>query len=219
VQKLIQGILEFRRHVLPAYRMTFARLATSQHPDCLFIACADSRVVPNLFASTQPGDLFVVRNVGNLVPAPPAAPSAEASVAAAIEFSVEALGVKDIVVCGHSNCGAMKGLLQPPAHVPHVAAWLQNGATALERFRRDGGLEADLPEHDALSQVNVLTQVERVETYACVRERVRAGRLRVHGWWFEIGTADVHVFDATRGRFMVMDEAQAERLLAARNAG
>lgn len=224
MRKLIQGILEFRRHVFPAYRMTFSRLAQGQAPDCLFIGCADSRVVPNLFASTQPGDLFVVRNVGNLVPAatPPLPASPESSVGAALEFAVLNLEVPDIVVCGHSGCGAMKGLLGGavgnPTTPEHLAAWLANGAPALERLRAgavpplDGG-GAALQEHDRLALVNVLLQVEHVLSHPPVRERVDAGRLRVHGWFFDIGSADVYAYEPALERFAVIDQVEAERIL------
>src|SRR5436190_3831044 len=112
MKKLIQGIVEFRQNVRPDYRDRFARLALGQAPDTLFIACSDSRVVPNLFASADPGDLFVIRNVGNLV-APAGSDGispSDASGAAAIEFSLINLAVTDIVVCGHSECGAMHAL-------------------------------------------------------------------------------------------------------------
>lgn len=215
MQKLIQGILEFRRNVFPAYRMTFARLATTQAPDCLFVACSDSRVVPNLFASTHPGELFVVRNVGNLVPPHGDAPTPESSVPAALEFGVHTLKVKDIVICGHSSCGAMKGLLEPPeGDLPRLRAWLGNGAASLERLRARGGLVPALPLHDQLSQVNVLEQLDHLRGYPFVRERVDAGDLRLHGWWFDVGTADVNVFDRALGKFAVMDEALADRILA-----
>ncbi len=215
MQKLIQGILEFRRFIFPAYRMTFAKLATSQAPDCLFVGCSDSRVVPNLFASTNPGDLFVVRNVGNLVPRHGYAPSAESSVAAALEFATHALKVNDVVICGHSNCGAMKGLLEPPpGDVPNLCAWLGNAADSLERLRARGPLDPALPEHDQLSQINVLDQLDHLREYPFIRERVDAGALRLHGWWFDVGTADVHVFDPSVGRFQLIDETLAERMLA-----
>src|SRR5262245_49599711 len=106
MKKLIKGIAEFRKNLLPSYKDTFARLALGQAPDALFIACSDSRVVPNLFASTDPGDLFVVRNVGNIVPPWREQDLREKSdsVGAAIEFAVNTLHVKDIIVCGHSEC-------------------------------------------------------------------------------------------------------------------
>src|SRR5712692_11162570 len=114
MRKLVQGIVEFRRSRRPDYAETFSRLALRQKPDALYIACSDSRVAINVFASTEPGDLFVVRNPGNIVS--PAAPNglsvADESEAAAIEFAVGQLAVRDIIVCGHSSCGAMSALLQ-----------------------------------------------------------------------------------------------------------
>lgn len=217
MHKLIQGILEFRRDMLPTHRTTFARLAQGQRPDCLMVACSDSRVAPNVFASTQPGDLFVVRNVGNLVPRHGDAPSAESSVPAALEFAVLTLEVRDIVICGHSGCGAMRGLLEPPTGAPHLSAWLDNGWPALVRLRGVGPPNPALPEEDQLSQVNVLEQVAHVEGYPFIRERVAAGNLRVHGWWFDIGAAEVQVYDAASRCFTALDEQHAEQLLAARS--
>lgn len=214
MRKLIEGILDFRRHVFPAYRMTFARLAGSQSPDCLFIACADSRVVPNLFASTQPGDLFVMRNIGNVVP--PAEETADHSVGAAIEFAVKALGVKDVVVCGHSNCGAMKALLsgRVPDGAPHLAAWLEHGHASLERFRAQAPAPADanLPDHDRLSRLNVLQQMQNVESHPAVKEQIARKALRVHGWWFDIGSADVFAWEPELG-FVLIDETESQRIL------
>lgn len=224
MRKLIEGIIEFRRHVYPAYRTTFARLAGTQDPDCLFVGCSDSRVVPNLFASTDPGDLFVVRNLGNLVPphGHERGPGSSPSVGAALEFALHALDVADVVVCGHSNCGAMRGLLSGdlPPGAESLSAWLQHGRPALERLSRlpdgEGGiaLDASLPEHDRLSQLNVLEQVRHVASYPFVGERVAAGALRLHGWWFDIGTAEVWAYEPEFGRFVRMDEAEAARLKA-----
>lgn len=213
MKKLIKGIVDFRRHTLPAYRLTFAKLAKSQSPDCLFIACADSRVVPNLFASTNPGDLFVVRNVGNLVPSHEV-PSEDTSVAAALEFAVMALNVKDIVVCGHSNCGAMKGLLGAP--LPGGAAslshWLAHGQQSLDRMHAAGDADKDLPDYDRLSRANVLQQVEHLRSFPFVLEREEKGTLRVHGWWFDVGNADVHAWEPKLG-WTLIDEEEGARIL------
>ena len=126
MKKLLEGIVEFRKKKRPAYRERFAHLALGQSPDCLVFACSDSRVVPNVFASTQPGDLFVVRNVGNLVPPWVSGDGgASGSEAAAVDFAVDVLGVRDIVVCGHSECGAMRTLMSGgvgPDH-PGLDAW------------------------------------------------------------------------------------------------
>src|SRR5579862_9640960 len=109
MKKLIQGIVDFRSNLTEEGRALFAKLALGQKPDALFIACSDSRVVPNLFASTNPGDLFVLRNIGNLVPPASSSPQ-DTSAVAAIEFSIFSLKVSDIIVCGHSECGAMQAL-------------------------------------------------------------------------------------------------------------
>jgi carbonic anhydrase len=212
MKKLIQGLVDFRRHTLPAYRLTFAKLAKSQNPDCLFIACADSRVVPNLFASTNPGDLFVVRNVGNLVPKHADA-SRDQSVSSALEFSVLALGVDDIVVCGHSNCGAMKGLLggQLPEGAATLGGWLAHGKSSLDRMAREHD-DGDLPEYDRLSRANVLEQVDHLRSFPFVHERLAAGTLRLHGWWFDVGSADVYAHEPDLG-WVLIDEEEGARIL------
>lgn len=217
MKKLIQGLLDFQRHSLPAYRSTFARLAHGQAPDCLFIACADSRVVPNLFASTNPGDLFVMRNVGNLVPPSDATglSLSDRSEAAALEFSLLTLPVKDIVVCGHSGCGAMKAILSGynDQKTPNLSSWLDVGRPALAAFERGGKLGEGLAPYDRLSQYSVLQQLEHLKTYPLVRERLAAGTVRLHGWWFDIGQARVHAYRPDLERFTPIDELEGERLL------
>ncbi|HEX8440871.1 carbonic anhydrase, partial [Archangium sp.] len=172
MKKLVQGLLDFQRHGLPAYRSTFARLAHGQTPDCLFIACSDSRVVPNLFVSTDPGDLFVMRNVGNMVPPSDSAglSLSDRSEAAALEFSLLTLPVKDIVVCGHSGCGAMKAILSGynDQKTPNLSSWLDVGRPALAAFERGGKVGEGLAPADRLSQLSVLQQLEHLRTYPLV---------------------------------------------------
>ena len=217
MKKLIRGIVEFRRRLRPEYRETFARLALGQSPDALFIACSDSRVVPNLFASTEPGDLFVIRNPGNLI-APCGengrSPSDE-SEAAAIEFSTLALGVTDVIVCGHSECGAMRALVEGKRDLPapHLYSWLRHAEGALGEIRSGASPTAGLSPHNQLSQLNVLHQLDHLRTYPVVRECLEAGRLRLHGWWFDIAQAEVFAYEEEAGRFVVIDEAEADRLL------
>ena len=217
MRKLIQGIVEFRRNVRPDYRETFAQLALGQTPDTLFVACSDSRVVPNLFASADPGDLFVIRNVGNLIaPADSNGLSqGDPSEAAAIEFALAKLGVKDIIICGHSECGAMGALLNGRSAVElfHLRSWLRHGEPALERLEKDASPDLRLARHNRLSQLNVLVQMEHLKTYPLVREHLQAGHLRLHGWWFEIGNADVYAYEDRLGRFVLIDETHAECLL------
>jgi len=224
VKKLIRGIVDFRQKVRPGVRDTFARLALGQSPDALLIACSDSRVVPNLFASTEPGDLFVIRNPANII-----SPCGEdgrsvsdESEAAAIEFSTLALNVQDIIVCGHSECGAMRMLWENQKNVlaPHLHAWLRHAEGALRQVR-EGALPTGgkLAPHNYLSQVNVLRQLDHLRTYPIVRERLQAGRLRLHAWWFDIAEAEVLSYDDRAGKFVVIDEAEAERIIARLDAG
>jgi len=218
MKKLIKGLLDFQRHSLPAYRATFARLANGQRPDCLFIGCADSRVVPNLLVSTDPGDLFVMRNVGNMVaPADAAGHSvSDWSEAAAVEYALLHLPVEDVVVCGHSSCGAMKALVSgmKDDRAPNLGNWLNLGRPALHTLERGGPVGEGLAPHDRLSQLNVLQQIEHLRTYPLVRERLAAGTLRLHGWWFDIGTGLVHVYRPHRERFVPIDEIEGEQMLA-----
>lgn len=216
MKKLIQGIVEFRKKVQKDYREALGKLATGQSPDTLFIACSDSRVVPNTFASTNPGDLFVIRNVGNLIPpcGDHGVSSSDESEAAAIEFSILNLAVSDIIVCGHSECAAMRALTtnRNKVSAPNLKNWLRHGDTAMERLRSGITLDNNLAEHNQLSQLNVLLQMEHVNSYPSVKKRMEEGTLAIHGWWFDITQADVYAYEEEFRRFVLIDEKEAERL-------
>mmetsp|Transcript_22215 Transcript_22215/g.38141 ORF Transcript_22215/g.38141 Transcript_22215/m.38141 type:complete len:226 (-) Transcript_22215:653-1330(-) len=222
MRKLVEGVLDFRSRILPSMRGLFSELAKGQRPDCFFVACSDSRVVPNLFSSTNPGDLFVMRNVGNIVP--PANTNSEGdmlSEGAAVEFSVGVLGVRDIIVCGHSECGAMiaaHALNSPqvtdkPKLPPHVAGWLKYAAPSANKFLSGQVLDKEWAVHNQLSQVNVLQQLEHMQTYPIVKERYQDGKLGLHGWWYDIGTGDVYVYDRSNAKFVILSESIAQDLL------
>jgi len=223
MKKLLRGIVEFHEKVRPKVRDTFARLALGQSPDALLIACSDSRVAPNLFASTEPGDLFVVRNPGNLIA--PCGPDgfsvSDESEAAAIEFSTLALEVRDVIVCGHSECGAMRMLWEDQKNVlaPHLHAWLRHAEGALREVREGKQMDGKLLPHNQVSQFNVLRQLDHLRTYPIVRERLQAGRLRLHAWWFDIAEAEVLSYDERVKRFVVIDDTEAERILARLDEG
>jgi len=218
MKKLVQGLLEFQRTGFPAWKETFARLAAGQHPDCFFVSCSDSRVVPNIFASTHPGELFVARNVGNMVPPADASGIAcgDTSEASALEYALLALEVPDIVVCGHSGCGAMNAICD--ARVPegslNLSRWLELGAPSLARLRAGELAQDGLPAADQLSQINVLQQLENLRTYPVVRQRLAEGRLQLHAWWFDIFAARVHNWRAELGRFVPIDETEGERIIS-----
>ena len=218
MRKLIKGIVDFRERLLPQYAEKFRVLAQGQTPDSLFITCADSRVVPDLLVSTDPGDLFVMRNVGNLVP--PAtvdgASTGDLSEASAIEFAIQVLKVSSIVICGHSECGAMKAALArtPAANMPNLARWLHHCSSAVFRLEQEGPLDPQLSLHDQLSQLNVLVQLEHLATYPMLRERIAAGTLQLSGWWFDIAKGEMFAYRRERRRFETIDRDMAEYLLS-----
>lgn len=215
MKKLVKGIVEFRQKSLTNYREKFGCLALGQSPDTLFIACSDSRVVPNLFASTDPGDLFVVRNVGNLIPCcgGDGHSTADESEAAAIEFAIMNLNVSDIIVCGHSECAAMRALINGRDKVapPNLRAWLRHGEQSLANLTDNPG---ELSKANHLSQLNVLQQLENLRSYPIVKERHANGRLKLHGWWFELSTANVYAYEEAAEKFVLIDEEEANRILS-----
>lgn len=217
MRDILQGILNYRTTELPDLKSQYAALAAGQKPSALFFGCSDSRVIPSLMASASPGQLFEVRTVGNLVaPADTGGASSvgDESEAAAIEFALAALGVDDIVVCGHSACGAMKAALGSPlpAEAVNLARWLRHAEPALAKLRAGATLDPALPEADQLSQLNVLTQLEHVQSYAGVRRRMNEGAVRLHALWFDIPHGEVLAFDPAVRRFVHVDEAVAERV-------
>lgn len=203
MKKLIQGIMDFRRSRREAVRELFATLALGQKPDCFFIACSDSRVAVNVFASTDPGDLFVVRNLGNIMPPFPDGGSA----VAALEFSLETLKVRHIVVCGHSDCGAMGALAKDPktpGKTP-LGNWLRHAQAAAE---------AGVEDQDSLSKRNVALQIENLRSHPTVGEREASGTLKIHGLWFNIRHAEVYYLESAPTNFVLIDDTEGASILA-----
>jgi carbonic anhydrase len=204
MQRLIEGVHKFRREEFGRYRELFKRLSREgQNPHTLFITCSDSRVLAELVTQSQPGDLFVVKNAGNIVP-PATVTGSTNSTAAAIEFAVHVLEVSDIVVCGHTQCGAMAALLNglpDAAAMPHAAAWLEIAAPVREIVRRQYvGLDADA-RATAAAEENVLLALENLHGYPVVAERLQAGKIALHGWCFKIDTAEMFAYDPAVGQF------------------
>jgi carbonic anhydrase len=197
---ILRRLRRFRNVQFPRFRRQFRALVDDgQRPTTLFIGCSDSRVVPYLLTGSGPGELFMVRNVGNLVP-PFDASQGYHGTAAAIEFAVLALGVREIVVCGHSHCGAIRALYADPnPATPHTNRWLD--------LARDATLPVP-PSAEALrrtEQRSVVLQLERLMAYPMVAERVEAGRLALHGWHYVIEDGTVLVLDVERGEFVAPD--------------
>lgn len=192
---LFEGVRDFNERTGPIVRPILTELAYRQTPSHLFITCADSRVVPHLITSSGPGDLFILRNIGNLVP------PGSSSAGAAIEYAVAVLDVGTITVCGHSRCGAMAALLNGGAeiqHLPHLLRWLENGKPSLARY---AGASGDHDPMTSMCQVNVVQQLENLRTYPVVAERVAAGSLELVGMYLDLAEARVHALDPETGVF------------------
>ena len=205
MEKLISGIHRFRTQYWSDNEELFQRLAEKgQSPEALFITCCDSRVIPTVITHSQPGDLFVLRNIGNFVPPYSENPLDGTGVAAAIEYAVEHLRVRDIIVCGHSDCGAMKALYKDRtlfAETPHIAEWLSHGDRTLTVVAENYPGKSKEERLAVTAEENVLLQMENLRTYPVVQKAAREGRLHVHAWFFEIGTAEVHAYNPEKGQY------------------
>ena len=205
MQKLIEGVHKFRTDEFGNYKKLFRKLSQEgQNPHTLFITCSDSRVLAELITQSKPGDLFVVKNVGNIVP-PASVTGSTNSTAAAIEFAVEALQVSDIVVCGHSQCGAMDALLRglpPEKSMPHLNDWLKLAAPVREILSKEYAfLSSEEDRRNAAAEENVLFALENLHSYHCVQDRLADGSLRLHGWFFKIANAELFAFDPEAHQF------------------
>jgi carbonic anhydrase len=217
MQKLVDGIHQFQTHIFRSQQEFFERLADGQAPLALFVTCSDSRVNPNLITQTAPGELFILRNMGNIVPPFGASGGGEG---ATIEYAVEVLGIQDIIICGHSRCGAMAALLGPDlrSQYPSVAGWLSH-ADATRRILRDkyGGLEGDRLLSAAV-QENVLVQIENLRTHPAVASGLACGRLKLHGWVYKIETGEVFGYQPTEEQFLSVLERQPAPVALPRTA-
>lgn len=197
MQEIINGYLKFRREAFPERAELFDSLAGRQSPKTLFITCSDSRVVPELLTQQEPGGLFVIRNAGNIVPAYGPQPG---GVSAGVEYAVAVLGVRDIVVCGHSDCGAMTALMTGANldHLPAVAGWLAHAAAA--KAVNDSQQHAtETGQLSALVRGNVMAQLANLKTHPAVARALDQGQLSLHGWAYDIQSGQMEVLDEATG--------------------
>jgi carbonic anhydrase len=200
MQDLIDGFLRFQREVFPKRKALFKKLATAQAPRTLFISCSDSRMIPELLTQQEPGDLFVVRNAGNIVPSFGAEPG---GVSASVEYAVAGLGVTDVVICGHSDCGAMTAIATGRClkHMPAVARWLRYADSAkLVSEAREHASDKDRV--DSMVRENVIAQLNNIKTHPSVALALAQGQLRLHGWVYDIEFGSVESFDHARRQFL-----------------
>jgi carbonic anhydrase len=211
IQRLVEGIHHFQANAFRSQRELFEHLAHGQSPDTLFITCSDSRIDPSLITRTRPGELFIMRNAGNIIPRFGECNGGEGPT---VEFAVVALGVRDVVVCGHSQCGAVKGLLHPDKLIdlPTMAAWLYH-AEATRRIMVEKYQHCTPAELLTASiEENVLVQLENLATHPCVAEGIKQGKLNLHGWVYDIETGEVFAYDPGAGQFVPVGTVPASGL-------
>ncbi|NVD70736.1 carbonic anhydrase [Duganella sp. BJB1802] len=200
MKSIVDGVIKFQQHAFPALSSLFKELATTQSPSALFITCSDSRVVPELLTQQDPGDIFVIRNAGNIVPSYSSEPG---GVTATVEYAVAVLGVTDIVVCGHSDCGAMTAISSCKCldHLPAVASWLRHADSAkvVNAARTHASPAARL---NSMVRENVIAQLVNIRTHPSVALALEQGRLNLHGWVYDIETGAIVALDGETNSFV-----------------
>jgi carbonic anhydrase len=210
MQALIDGVHFFQNVGFAQHRELFVRLAKGQKPVACFITCSDSRIDPNLITNAEPGQLFILRNVGNLIPCYGTSNNGEM---AAIEFAIVKLGIRDVIVCGHTCCGAMKALLSPEdvSQAPSVAEWLRHADATTTIMHEHYGHLTDDALVTATAEENVLVQLEHVRTLPVVAARLSRGLLNLHGWMYKIETGEIFAYDAQSRQFLPFAATTANR--------
>lgn len=209
MEKLVTGVRHFRTGHFSRLQQLYERLAHEQRPEALFITCSDSRILPNRLTQTEPGELFVIRNAGNMMPKYHEAKAGYSGEAATLQYAVEVLGVKDVIVCGHTDCGAVRALMDPPealAKLDLVAHWVAQGADLRELVQRNYSHLPPERLHIAAVEENVLGQVNDLQSYPFVKERVEAGTLQLHGWVYHIVKGIVFAFDHVEQQFLPIEK-------------
>ncbi len=208
MKKLIEGAVAFRQNDFEKHEQLFTELGKEQKPHTLFIGCSDSRIVPGMITATRPGELFIIRNIANIVPPYHQAGEDYLASISAIEFAVEALGVGDIVVCGHSNCGGCAALYKPDSYfqkLPHTRKWLELALPVREKAL------ALLPDGNHASkewlteQMNVVQQIQHLLSYPFIAEKYVKGLLRITGWYYIIETGEIYSYNADKGFFELIN--------------
>ena len=207
MEKIVNGIAKFQKDAFKSRATLFSALATGQDPEALFITCSDSRIDPNLVTQSEPGELFICRNAGNIVP-----PHSKIAggVTASIEYAVAVLGVRSIIICGHTNCGAMQGALDLESlkDLPHVHDWLDHCRAAVDIVKAtcaDNHLSA-------VTEENVLLQMQHIRTHPAVASRLATGKITLHGWVYNIEDGGVTCYDESEKRYVPFQDRYADLL-------
>lgn len=216
--KLLRGVLKFNKEPYVVMEELFKQLNNGQNPETYFITCIDSRIDTNLITQTNPGELLVTRNPGNIIPPHSAGVTSEA---AAIEFALQTFDIKDIIICGHAKCGAMKGLLNPELakQSPTLAAWLAHAAPVLKRMQ-DNSSECLNDFNEKVSQAtqeNIKLQIEHLKTYPHIADKLARNELTLQGWLYDIGQGKIFIYEQKTNKFISPEEALPGALEARRN--
>lgn len=209
MDKLTKGVVEFQQNDFESHKELFKNLGREQRPHTLFIGCSDSRIVPNLITNTLPGELFVVRNIGNIVPPFNENTDSFAGTMSAIEYAILQLNVENIVICGHSNCGACNTIYQDERslkNMPHVQKWLSIIKPVKEK------VEKQLPHADIYAkewlteQINIVQQMANLLSYPFIKERFTNKKIKIHGWYYIIETGEVYSYNKETGKFELINK-------------
>jgi len=208
------GVVRFQNEVYPQKKDLFETLSKGQSPEALFITCSDSRIETAMITQTEPGELFIVRNAGNIVPPHT---THTGGITASIEFAVAALKVPHIVVCGHTECGAMKGAMNPEGldALPHVKEWLSYSRAAVEIVNEVASDQSDSEKMEMLLEQNIILQLTHLKTHPTVAMRLAKGDLQLHGWVYDIRTGEVEAYDEEKGKFVSVDNRYANEIAKA----
>jgi carbonic anhydrase len=198
--KITKGVAKFQHEIFPARRKQFEELGNQQHPIAMFFTCADSRIVPNLLMQTEPGEIFTERTPGNIVPR---YSDHVGGVTASVEFAIQVLRVPLLIVCGHTDCGVIKALLEPDkaAGMPALQTWMRHSMPARERLLRDNSRWSRDEKLRLLTEYNVLAQLENLKTHPAVEGRLAKGEIEIYGWIYNIASGSILVANEATGTF------------------
>ncbi|MQR02644.1 carbonic anhydrase [Glaciimonas soli] len=210
MRDIINGFLRFQQDVFPARKALFKTLATGQTPKALFISCSDSRMVPELVTQREPGELFVIRNAGNIVPSFGPEPG---GVSATVEYAVAQLKVTDIVICGHSDCGAMTAIATCACldHMPAVKHWLHY-ADAARMINESKNHANEKDRINGMVRENVIAQLNNIRTHPSVALALAQGGLTLHGWVYDIESGSIDALDAATNKFVSLAQHPTSKL-------
>jgi len=207
MKNLIEGAVTFRQTDFEAHEALFKNLGNEQKPHTLFIGCSDSRLVPNMITATMPGELFIIRNIANIVPNYRSS-SEFLATTSAIEFAIQALEVENIIVCGHSNCGGCAALYKPESYfakLPHTRKWLEQAMPVREKVISLLPAENDAAREWLTEQMNVVEQVKHLLSYPYIAEKYIKSQLKISGWHYIIETGEIYVYSSESGYFTLIN--------------